>query len=577
MGRLGRSGGIREHGKILGANAGGNMRIRSRVLAAIVATSLMSVVSPAPSPASAEESSGLTLSRSESGGIIVSVNDASFLSALNKIPQNSREIYAEYSYIDPSGPWSLPHDPESVTVAGQSNPLPAEFQLNASAPPRTTHMRVRLKNGWTGAELSSALTQIYKPHPVLPIAMNAKEWYTKGSYVQFQVRIERDERRWLPGQVCESGCNIELWGVYPSGEKRLIKSSAESEIRGYFSIGEFERVMPALSNLHAARREFGQSYAVPGKNDQVSNGVNLALSAALLAESSLTPEEICLPLNNLRTPSDGSTTEAYLTCTTLGQAGITTSFVRSIAATYGLSVVSALIANALYPSDQAATDPARPVPPPNPVDPPGETPEIVGDPYFVWIDRIQTRLLASDATRTLGEGEARTLARQCYKTAAYLFTSGGRPHPCESRAIFMPGSNILGAAKHKHRAIVQHPEWIQLTRGYRPESKERWYANEAECVGSSPATPCDEYPYRSTQQGGPAVPFGKARASLRIIDRSSNSAEGAFLSSFWARCNVDNGEMFLVVPTVVDAVQPDGEELESNLSAPPTIGFCEVG
>jgi hypothetical protein len=174
-------------------------------------------------------------------------------------------------------------------------------------------------------------------------------------------------------------------------------------------------------------------------------------------------------------------------------------------------------------------------------------------------------------------GEARTLARQCYKTAAYLFTSGGRPHPCESRAIFMPGSNILGAAKHKHRAIVQHPEWIQLTRGYRPESKERWCANEAECVGSSPATPCDEYPYRSTQQGGPAVPFGKARASLRIIDRSSNSAEGAFLSSFWARCNVDNGEMFLVVPTVVDAVQPDGEELESNLSAPPTIGFCEVG
>src|SRR5690606_2246892 len=158
-------------------------------------------------------------------------------------------------------------------------------------------------------------------------------------------------------------------------------------------------------------------------------------------------------------------------------------------------------------------------------------------------------------------GEARTLARQCYKTAAYLFTSGGRPHPCESRAIFMPGSNILGAAKHKHRAIVQNPEWVQLARGSRPESKAGWYEKEPGCQGLSVQTPCDEYPYRSTWQGGSADAFGKPRASLRIIDRTSNSAEGGFLLGFWNRCGIKNGDLFLVVPTVIDAVQPNGEEL----------------
>lgn len=205
------------------------MRIRSRVLAAIVATTLVSVGAIAPSIASAEEPeepSGLTLSYSESGSIMVTVGDAAFLSGLNMIPKNSRQISVEYSYIDPSGPWNIHHAPVSGRDAGsfgQSTPLPAEFELGANPPGPTTHMRVKIKNEHTGAELSSETIQVRKPYPDLRIAMHVNEWYSKGSYIQFRVQIDSDSRRGLPGMVCEFGCSKELWGVYPSGEKYLIK------------------------------------------------------------------------------------------------------------------------------------------------------------------------------------------------------------------------------------------------------------------------------------------------------------------------------------------------------------------
>jgi len=88
-----------------------------------------------------------------------------------------------------------------------------------------------------------------------------------------------------------------------------------------------------------------------------------------------------------------------------------------------------------------------------------------------------------------------------------------------------------------------------------------WYNSPAytECwglTGGNTGNDCDEYPYRSTHEGGPG-------ASLRPVPSSDNQGEGNGISSFYPTCGITNndGKEFAVVPMTWE-------------SAPATFYYC---
>lgn len=133
----------------------------------------------------------------------------------------------------------------------------------------------------------------------------------------------------------------------------------------------------------------------------------------------------------------------------------------------------------------------------------------------------------------------------------------------------MPGSDVVEAARHDAAAIAGNPAWLVLTRRRPPTVTPGWYRSYAPCdvAYDGLVVNCDEYPYASTAEGGPAAP-AKPQASLRLLDKDGNQQEGRWLGGFFTRCGIENGDQFWVVPLVVDAPVP------VNAVAPPTVGVC---
>lgn len=88
-------------------------------------------------------------------------------------------------------------------------------------------------------------------------------------------------------------------------------------------------------------------------------------------------------------------------------------------------------------------------------------------------------------------------------------------------------------------------QWQILTKAAHPDdtTNSQWHSNAPyNCTGSGPGgTHCDEWPWFATKQGGPG-------AHLRIINGYENGNGGADLSSFYSKCNVNDGGSFLVTP-----------------------------
>lgn len=112
----------------------------------------------------------------------------------------------------------------------------------------------------------------------------------------------------------------------------------------------------------------------------------------------------------------------------------------------------------------------------------------------------------------------------------------------ESIPIFAPGDDVREAAQHDLDAIVGNPAWAALTyaASNRP-APDNWKYAYPPCDGSYAPLQCDEYPFLSSQQGGPG-------ASLRLIDAYDNSREGSLLSLFYGLCGLSEGDPFLVIP-----------------------------
>ena len=109
-----------------------------------------------------------------------------------------------------------------------------------------------------------------------------------------------------------------------------------------------------------------------------------------------------------------------------------------------------------------------------------------------------------------------------------------------------------------HASVRDHIEYAQNVRGITPILNKRtgnfgdWRKNKLECKGRSRARQCDEYPFNSTLESGPAN-YAAGRVSLRLLDQPTNSRAGYKLKNFYRECKIKDspsiGQTFGVVTT----------------------------
>lgn len=158
----------------------------------------------------------------------------------------------------------------------------------------------------------------------------------------------------------------------------------------------------------------------------------------------------------------------------------------------------------------------------------------------------------------------KTLARQCERYAT-ANGSGRNATDCISPAlpIYIIGREWPDAADHTIRGLEYHRPWVALT--YKSGTRTSWYYNypetdggAASCRGTgttSASTACDEWPWQSTEQGGPS---GLPIPHLKIINFGQNSASGSRYGRFATDCALvarkalptllNGGGNFLVIP-----------------------------
>jgi hypothetical protein len=160
------------------------------------------------------------------------------------------------------------------------------------------------------------------------------------------------------------------------------------------------------------------------------------------------------------------------------------------------------------------------------------------------------------ATAALSETAARAAAQACEKTLSGLNLG---TDPCTQSSdvrIFFEGGDIMGHTIHAAAAIAGHPAWAELNRIIPPHDRE-WYQNLPVCKNKPSGTACDEYPFASTEQGGP---FANPPVSLLPLPAGESTTQGGKLIGFYSSCGVAQGAGFYVVPVPVEGV--------------PTFGYC---
>ncbi len=104
-------------------------------------------------------------------------------------------------------------------------------------------------------------------------------------------------------------------------------------------------------------------------------------------------------------------------------------------------------------------------------------------------------------------------------------------------AVFF-GNNMWEASAHYRDAQVLRNLPAVLSRSNGHQGSRQWYRGLGfpECIGRGISQQCDEYPFYSTEQGGPQnYPTG---VSLRLINGIHNGAAGVLLESMFTTCGV---------------------------------------
>ncbi len=399
------------------------------------------------------------------------------------------------------------------------------------------------------------------------------QWLVSGTgTVTYEVYLDLGRRLSLKNGPCEVICpRWRFYGATATGYSELLQevdgTSSSSRAAG-FAEREVRRVWGEVQGG-------GQWYRTPvvavDPSRRVSTGVDAAAAGLILAPVllGLSAFEICLPLNTFtRAPLDGTVTRAAVACEQMLTAGgSVSSALGQLAARYGPAAVAVLIGAHLAAAATVDAPPTRSdAPPRTPTDGTAEVPYRAGDLYQPRIQKLADLFTGRKLTpigRALTRGELEHLARQCFARAV-ASNADGREQ-CDSTPIFFTGSSTPEATKHDAEAMATHPEWALATKGRSPTWTDKWYNAVPPCLnGVRPAgKDCDEFPFGTTQAGGPESP-SKPGASLKLITGTDNRYQGSLAESFYRGCRVTEGGTFYVVPLVGVA----------SLPAPPTTGVC---
>lgn len=303
------------------------------------------------------------------------------------------------------------------------------------------------------------------------------------------------------------------------------------------------------------------------RNGDIVNGVDIAWLEAEL--SGLSDEEIGLALSQLlvaphmQRTSTSDLTNLYLTEAQL--LGRREALKRVVAATAAVvAVLVPLVVDAPTKPD-VQPDPNPPPPPPQPPPTPRPWPPVViGAGTIDYTEKLA--LIFLQRKPSLNHDDAETAAKQCIAYVDRAIKLGilsnhvglAGKYPCEYYKLFFPGSTPWSrglkpnppasppvsspSTAHYAAAITNNPAWIRLnwvnetdrdsnglTRG--------WYASTL--CGGNPAganEQCDEYPFYSSAQSGPASFVGPPGASLLPLAASDNGSNGGR----WRGANSNN-------------------------------------
>lgn len=106
--------------------------------------------------------------------------------------------------------------------------------------------------------------------------------------------------------------------------------------------------------------------------------------------------------------------------------------------------------------------------------------------------------------------------------------------------VLLLGADNLQQTRHVFDAQEAGIGVTPLKRQFPPHKTGRFFPRQPECkgkVGGMSGRDCDEYPYKSTLQGG-VLNYRAGRVSLRAIDSGHNQNAGSKLGAFYSDCEV---------------------------------------
>ena len=164
-------------------------------------------------------------------------------------------------------------------------------------------------------------------------------------------------------------------------------------------------------------------------------------------------------------------------------------------------------------------------------------------------DALDEALLASDLVAQnpddITEEQAPVVARECLRRLVAAGESSPRD-ACRELPILAEGVEGGEATDLDIDALAANPYWV-LLHYYQRGPNNQWYASEPECA-SEVGKQCHEYPFWSTEEGGPP-PAGGVRPWLRMVPASDNQSHGAQYGGFLTKCRIStSGTPFLGIP-----------------------------
>jgi hypothetical protein len=317
--------------------------------------------------------------------------------------------------------------------------------------------------------------------------------------------------------------------------------------------------------------------------DYAVDGINIHALAGSYDDGA-----VCVALNDMKTApkTDSLSLNDYQkACLAYEAAGLTTEqIIARLGTAAGGAAILAFLTRHATPGDGP-----NPQPPPlaQPY-PPATLPTMWDMPIAAGVARMS----ALDPSSAYTDADLEIIVRQCLWAAAgaeIAFSNCGR----KWLPIFVTGeqnptgTSTRAASQHDLDALGRFPGWFKLNKETKPRTQ--WYASDLDCEGRSAdlGLDCDEFPFQSTEQGGPNGILRTGRKpDLEVISASANRAQGSYLELFYDACalrtgtpqpegHAINGDQFLVVPIPVGITTGwfcNGKTLNDQPPVPWTIG-----